>query len=114
MCVGEAAGKQTGRVQDEGHPRGHVDESGPQRDGHGEFHGHAALGDVFDRFFENRVAADGGGGDADHAPVREGLPEMEPDRAGSGSDECDAKEIRELPRMVWDMLASIYCTGVYY
>jgi hypothetical protein len=60
---------------------------------HRKFHGHAALEDVFDGLFEDRVAADEDAEPADDAEVWERLPDVEPRREYSGDYKGNPDEI---------------------
>src|ERR1700730_2418756 len=51
-----------------------------ERDGHGKLHRHAALDDILERFFEDRITANQRGGQSKHTLLMKWFPQMKPDR----------------------------------
>ena len=72
---------------------------GNEGDGHGELHRHAALKNVLERLFEDGVAADQRGHQADDAYPVERLPEMKPNRRRGKRDKDDAKYLDQFKAM---------------
>ena len=69
---------------------------GKERDGHGEFHCHAALKNVLKRLFEDGVASNQRGNQANDADAVKGLPEMEPDCRCRQRNKGHAKDFDDL------------------
>ena len=72
---------------------------GDKGDGHRKFHRHAAIENVLQRLFENRIAPDQRSHQADHAYPLERLPEMEPDGRSGEGDKDYAKYLEKFETM---------------
>src|SRR5580698_853576 len=72
---------------------------GDKGDGHGEFHGHAALDDVLECFLEDGISADECGDQANNAYPMKRLPKMEPDCCCRQCDKDHAKNFKKFKTM---------------
>ena len=78
-----------------------------QRDGHGEFHRHAALDKVLERLLKDWVAADQGGYQPDHAYPMKRLPPVKPHCRRGKRYKSDAHNVRHFKAMLMALLVFI-------